>query len=117
MKRHLISPPYKAYWRYLKSHLQLLKDKSTTKIIGLAGGIGSGKTTIVDILEAEGAYCIKYDIIGKKVRDGEKKAEVIKAFGNEIVDNAGRIDSKKLRGIVFFDRNKLQALNDLLFPR
>ena len=116
VKRYLTVPPYGAFWRYLKPNLQILKDNLGTKIIGLAGGIGSGKTTIVDMLEAEGAYCIKYDVIGIKVRDGEKKAEVIRVFGEEILDSAGKIDSKKLRGIVFFDRNKLQALNDLLVP-
>jgi dephospho-CoA kinase len=89
------------------------------KIIGLMGGVGSGKSTVADILEKEyGAHLIITDDIAKKLSEkGEESYQLIVSyFGNEILREDGEIDRKKLSGIVFADKNKLNKLNSFTHP-
>ncbi|MEW6007938.1 MAG: dephospho-CoA kinase [bacterium] len=76
-------------------------------IIGIAGKIGSGKTTITKIFEKYGAFVIDADIVGHSVLE-ERKEEIIKAFGT--------IDRKTLADIVFKDKKKLEKLNKITHP-
>lgn len=89
------------------------------KIIGLMGGVGSGKSTVADILEKEyGAHLIITDDIAKKLSEkGEESYQLIVSyFGNEILREDGEIDRKKLSGIVFADKDKLNKLNSFTHP-
>ena len=88
-----------------------------TKIIGLTGGIGSGKTSIAKYFEQKGIPVYIADDRAKMV---SSKPEVVKkiitAFGNEILDNNKYISKEKLSNIVFTDKKKLQLLNSIIHP-
>lgn len=88
-----------------------------TKIIGLTGGIGSGKTSIAKYFEQKGIPVYIADDRAKMV---SSKPEVVKkiitAFGNEILDNNKSISKEKLSNIVFTDKKKLQLLNSIMHP-
>lgn len=84
-------------------------------IIGLTGGIGSGKSTVSSILASLGAKIIDADSISRHLVKKGKKAyfEIIDSFGNEVVNKYGEIDRKKLGNIVFNDEKKLNLLNQI----
>jgi dephospho-CoA kinase len=89
------------------------------KVIGLTGGIGSGKTTVSGYLKELGAVIIDADMIGHWViEEAGVKNELLAAFGNEILDKNGLIDRKKLGDIVFGpEKEPLKLLNRLTHPR
>ena len=73
------------------------------KVIGLTGGIGSGKSTVSGFLRELGAVIIDADKVGHEAfkPDTETWREVVAAFGKEILAPDGEIDRKKLGEIVF----------------
>lgn len=83
------------------------------KIIGVTGGIGSGKSTVTRILADLGAKVIDADRIAREVvRKGQPALdELVGVFGPSILDENGELDRKKLAGIVFNDRIRLEELN------
>lgn len=89
------------------------------KVIGLAGGIGSGKSTVAKFLTELGAFIIDADEIGHAVleTDNEARQQVLAVFGQQIVAPDGLIDRKKLGQIVFKDREALSRLNQIMHPR
>ncbi|MBZ4665869.1 dephospho-CoA kinase [Mahella sp.] len=88
------------------------------KIIGLTGGIGSGKSTVAGILADNGAYVIDADKVGHEVyyKGGEAWDAVVEAFGTDILNENADIDRRKLAAIVFHDNEKLNILNDIVHP-
>ena len=88
-------------------------------IIGLTGGIGSGKSTVAKVLEGQGATVLSADIIGHEVYSPGRPAwqEIVNEFGREVVADDGTIDRKKLGAIVFSDPKYLAALNSITHPR
>lgn len=86
------------------------------KIIGLTGGIGSGKSTIAKYIEQLGVPVYIADLEAKKILDSEAvTGKIIDVFGKDIVEN-GKIDRKKLSNIVFRQPEKLQILNSIIHP-
>lgn len=85
------------------------------KIIGLTGGIGSGKSTVSAQLSALGAEVIDADLISRKILDLGCDAynEVVARFGDKILDNTNNIDRQSLADIVFSDKAELEALNSI----
>ncbi len=65
-------------------------------VIGLTGGIGSGKSTVAKVLEEAGAAVLSADLIGHEVYLPGKPAydEIIEAFGRDVVADDGTIDRK-----------------------
>ena len=88
-------------------------------VIGLTGGIGSGKSTVAKVLEEEGAAVLSADLLGHEVYLPGKPAydEIIEAFCREVVAEDGTIDRKKLGPIVFSDPANLAKLNAITHPR
>lgn len=89
------------------------------KVIGLTGGIGSGKSLVANILQNKyGAYLLNTDGIAKSQMEpgGESYKAVLDYFGGEIVSADGTIDRNKLAGIIFDDKNKRLKLNELTHP-
>ncbi len=88
-------------------------------VIGLTGGIGSGKSTVAKVLEAQGASVLSADLIGHEVYNPGRPAwqEIVDRFGREVVADDGTIDRKKLGAVVFSDPKHLAALNSIVHPR
>jgi dephospho-CoA kinase len=94
------------------------KNEVNNILIGLTGGIGSGKTTVAEILIEKGFSVIDADKIGKEIMDEpETASEVINCFGEDIVDLNGKIDRRKLRNIVFADESLLKELNKIFHEK
>jgi len=89
------------------------------KIIGLTGGIGSGKSTVSRFLAGLGAVIIDADRVGHEAfKPGtELWKEVVAAFGQQIITSSGDIDRKKLGEIAFDDAELLSRLNQIMHPR
>jgi dephospho-CoA kinase len=88
------------------------------KIIGLTGGIGSGKSTVAGFLAGLGAAVIDLDKVGHEVigRGGEAFKGVVNEFGEGILNAAGDVDRNKLGDIVFRDPRALSHLNRIVHP-
>jgi len=86
--------------------------------VGLTGGIGSGKTTVADLFSRHNITIIDTDVISHQItqQDGPAYQAIINTFGDEIVQNDGSIDRKKLATIVFSSAEKKKQLEDLLHP-
>jgi len=89
------------------------------KVIGLTGGIGSGKSTVSRFLEEMGAVLLDADKVGHEAYQPNTDTfkEVVAAFGEEIINSDGEIDRKKLGGIVFSNPEMLTKLNQIMHPR
>lgn len=87
-------------------------------IVGLTGGIVSGKTTIAKMFQELGAQVIDADEIARKVvRPGEKAWQgIVEYFGPEILRDDLEINRKKLADIVFSNKEKLAVLNSITHP-
>jgi len=88
-------------------------------IVGLTGGVASGKTAISQVLKGEGAYIIDADQVARELVQPNRPAwnELIRAFGKEILQEDGSIHRKKLADKVFADPKKRKRLNQILHPR
>lgn len=87
-------------------------------IIGIIGGIGSGKSTVAAEFEKLGCGVISADAIAHELLDeGPVRDQVCGLFGRGILESSGRIDRKKLARIVFSDGQKLAAMNQVIHPR
>lgn len=86
--------------------------------VGLTGGIASGKSTVAQMFVARGAYLIDFDKLAHEVQEPGKKAwqEIIKYFGEGILTSDDLIDRNRLAQIVFTDKKKLEALNNIVHP-
>ena len=87
-------------------------------VIGLTGGIATGKSEASRILQELGAEIINADLIGHEAyRQGSVGWEsVVQAFGKGILDQRNEIDRSKLGAIVFSDESELQKLNEIMHP-
>ena len=88
-------------------------------VIGLTGGIGTGKSEVARLLQSLGASVISADEVGHEAYapDSESWREVVDTFGKEILQPSGEIDRQKLGAIVFSDPQQLGKLNAILHPR
>ena len=87
-------------------------------IIGLTGGIASGKSTVAQALGDRGAYIIDADKLGHTAYLAGSGAfdQVVAAFGTDIVADDGEIDRRKLGGKVFGNELALKQLTDIVWP-
>lgn len=86
-------------------------------IIGILGGIGSGKSTVAAEFAKLGCKVIDADKIAHELLEREAvKKKIISAFGKGILDSAGKVDHKKLADVVFTDADKLSQLNNIVHP-
>lgn len=83
------------------------------RIIGVTGGIGSGKSTVSRILRDLGAAVIDADVAARTVtgKGGKALEELVAYFGNSILEADGDLNRHKMSEIVFDDPVKLHALN------
>ena len=87
-------------------------------VIGLTGGILSGKSTISGMLAEKGAVVIDADQIGHEAYKPHTKTwqELVNTFGDSILTQKNEVDRKKLGDIVFADPHALERLNEIVHP-
>lgn len=87
-------------------------------VLGLTGGIGSGKSTVSALLEAKGAAVVDADRIAKELQQpGQPVFEaMVEAFGAGIVADDGTLDRQAVADIVFHDEEALKQLNGITHP-
>ena len=86
--------------------------------IGITGGIGSGKTTVCKIFELLDIPVYYADDEAKHLLDSDNKVKlsIVNTFGNEVLNDKGKIDKKKLASFVFNNKEKLEKLNSIVHP-
>ncbi|WP_434120697.1 dephospho-CoA kinase [Salinicoccus roseus] len=87
-------------------------------VIGLTGGIASGKSTASDYIISKGYPVLDADTYAKKAtaKDGPAYQGIIDHFGADLLQDDGEIDRRKLGAIVFNDTEEREVLNQLVHP-
>ena len=91
-------------------------ENKRKKVVGITGGTGCGKTMVMKILkERFNAGLIIADLIGHELMapGGSNYKEIVKTFGEDILDETGNINRPRLSKIVFSDKDKLETLNQI----
>jgi len=88
-------------------------------IVGLTGGIGSGKSTVAGMLEKLGATIVDADTIVHELQapGAPLLDEIAEAFGRELIGSDGALDREALGAIVFRDEEQRQRLNSIVHPK
>ena len=89
------------------------------RVIGLTGGVGAGKSRILDILQTEyGAEIIVADQVAHELMEpGHEGYEmVVRALGNSFLKPDGTIDRPLLSTLIFHDQNALETMNEIIHP-
>lgn len=88
-------------------------------IVGLTGGIATGKSLVASELKRLGAFVIDADRIAREVVEPGRPAyaDIVREFGKGVLKADGSLDRKALAGIVFSDRAALERLNAITHPR
>ena len=87
-------------------------------LVGLTGGIGSGKSTVSGLLQARGAVIIDADAIVREVQQPGSPvlAELAQKFGSDVLAQDGSLDRQAVANIVFTDPDALKSLNAIVHP-
>lgn len=91
----------------------------TAQVIGLTGGIASGKTAVADLLRRRGAIVVDADVLARQVVEPGQPAlaELVARFGNDILAGDGTLDRKRLAAIAFADPAARADVNRITHPR
>ena len=86
-------------------------------ILGLTGGIGTGKSTVANMLKEKGIPVVDTDLISREVIQYPEIIEKIKLeISNEVFDFNNKLNRKKMSEIVFENKEKLKKLNEIMHP-
>ena len=87
-------------------------------VIGIAGGIATGKTEVAKLFAKSGAVIISGDELGREVVEENLQVlkELVEAFSEEILDENGRLNRRKLAELAFRDPVSKKKLNDIIHP-
>jgi dephospho-CoA kinase len=88
-------------------------------IVGLTGGISSGKSTVLKIFKNFGCKTVDADEIARQLtRPGTKVLrEIVRKFGQEVLNKKGTLNRKRLAEAIFRDRQKRKSLNAIMHPK
>ena len=106
-------------WKWTCTQDETGMRQNSMKIIGITGGVGSGKSEVLKFLEKnyQATVCEADKMAHKLQMPGERCYErIVEHFGSEILDDEKEIDRKKLGAIVFADAEELQFLNQMIHP-
>jgi len=94
-------------------------ENDLSLLVGLTGGMGSGKTLASSFFHELGAYIIDADIICRKLVEPGQPAlkEITDIFGEDIIDKSGNLNRKELGQLVFCDPNQREKLENILHPK
>jgi dephospho-CoA kinase len=87
-------------------------------LVGLTGGIASGKSSVSAMLAERGAEIVDADLIARQVVMPGERAwhKILDHFGRDVLSEDGQVDRKKLADLVFADPAKLSLLNEITHP-
>lgn len=87
-------------------------------LVGLTGGIGSGKSTVAAMLQKRGAVVIDADELARRALEpgSPGHAQVLETFGSEVASSAGEIDRERLAQVVFADADARRTLESIVHP-
>lgn len=87
-------------------------------LVGLTGGIGSGKSTVSEMLAARGAIIVDADAIVREIQEPGSPVidQLVETFGPTVVDGDGALDRQAMANIVFTDPEALKKLNAIVHP-
>jgi len=96
-----------------------LPDPANVLILGVTGGIASGKSTVAGMLQELGAPVLDFDVLAREVVEPGRPAwkGIVDYFGTRVLREDGSLDRKKLSGIVFADQGKRKKLESITHPR
>lgn len=88
-------------------------------VVGLTGGVGSGKSTVADLFVAKGIVLVDTDAIAHELTgpDGAAMQALVAEFGPAVVNEEGALDRAVMRQMVFADRDARTRLESILHPR
>lgn len=93
-------------------------DKDRQVILGIAGGVGAGKSTVAGILAGLGCVVADSDALGREaLRDPDLRDEIVSWWGPGMLDDSGEIDRAAVARIVFARPRHRQRLESLVHPR
>lgn len=90
------------------------------RVLGVTGGIGSGKSKVLDYLEKEyGAVICQLDHVARELQKQGQECylKIVKQFGEEVIGPDKELDKKKLSGLIFQDEEKRKLLNAIIHPK
>jgi dephospho-CoA kinase len=89
------------------------------KLVGLTGGIASGKSTVAEILKRQGAAIINADVLAREVVEPDRQAwtEIVNTFGTAVLQPDRALDRQKLRAIIFDDPDARKTLESIIHPQ
>jgi dephospho-CoA kinase len=93
-------------------------QKSLILLVGLTGGIASGKSTVAHMLEEMGSHVIDFDMLARLVVEPGRPAwkKIVDYFGKDILQGNGEIDRKRLSRIIFGNSEKRKILEGFTHP-
>jgi len=101
-----------------RDRYEAIKAEKKLFLIGLTGGIASGKSTVAQFLGEEGGVIIDFDILARQaVRQGERAwHQIVEFFGEGVLLDNGELDRKRLSELVFSDSEKRKKLESFTHP-
>jgi len=99
--------------------METIRGKDNRLLLGVTGGIATGKTTVVNMLKELGASVIDFDLLARQVAEPGKPAwqEIVAYFGEQVIQEDKHLDRKKLSDIVFRNIEKRKKLEGFTHPR
>lgn len=95
------------------------REMAEMKVLGITGGVGSGKSQVLEYLQKEqGAVICQLDAVAKELqqKNGRCYQQIAETFGTEVLAQDGELDREKLAQIVFRKKEKLSVLNEIVHP-
>jgi dephospho-CoA kinase len=101
------------------AQIEAIRGKDRRLLLGVTGGIASGKTTVANMLKELGAPIVDFDLISRQVVDPGQPAlkDIVDYFGKQVLKEDGTMDRKKVSDIVFRDFEKRKKLESFIHPR
>ena len=99
--------------------VEAVRGNDNRLLLGVTGGIASGKTTVANMLQELGAPIVDYDLISRQVVEPGQPAlkEIVDYFGSQVLNEDGTLNRKKMSAIVFRDFEKRKKLESFIHPR
>ncbi|MBI9088021.1 MAG: dephospho-CoA kinase [Desulfobacterium sp.] len=105
-------------YKRLDTMMAKLKGDDRQLLLGVTGGIGTGKTTVANLLREKGAPIIDFDLLAREVVEPGTRGfdDIVDYFGSQVLDTDGTLDRKRLSKIVFGDMEKRKKLESFTHP-